>query len=104
MKKDYLKKETEGSIVAGQDQAQCTRNLRNMVYGENVQSICRVCGDADETVSHIISECSKLAQKEYKQVKHDNVAKMLRWQICEKWGFNKAENWYIHKPEKSFRI
>ena len=19
---------------------------------------------------------------------------------CEKWGFNKAEKWYIHKPEK----
>ena len=64
LKKGYLKKETESTIVAAQDQALCTRNLRNAVYGENVESICRVCGAADETVAHIVSECSKLAQKE----------------------------------------
>ena len=34
-----------------------------MVYRENAESICRVCGAADETVGHIVSECSKLAQK-----------------------------------------
>ena len=38
-----------------------------MVYSENVQSICRLCGAADETVAQIVSECSKLAQKEYKK-------------------------------------
>ena len=40
-----------------------------------LQSICRVCA-ADETVAHIVSEYAKLAQKDYKQVRHDNVAKM----------------------------
>ena len=91
LKKGSLKKETESTIAAAQDQALCTRNLRNAVYGENVESICRVCGAADETVAHIVSECSKLAQKEYKQVRHDNVAKTFHWKLCEKWGFNKAE-------------
>ena len=100
MKKGYLKKKNETTIVVAQDQALCTTNLRNAVYGENVESICRVCGAADETVAHIVSECSKLAQKEYKQVRHDNVAKMLHWKLCEKWELNKAEKWYIHKPEK----
>ena len=100
MKKGYLKKETESTIVAAQDQALCTRNLRNAVYGENVESICRVCGAANEIVAHIVSECSKLAQKEYNQVRRDNVAKMLHWNLCEKWGFNKAEKCYIHKLEK----
>ena len=99
MKKGYLKKEMERTIVAAQDQALCSRNFRNMVYGVNVQSICCVCGAADETVAHIISECSKIAQKEYKQVRHDNVAKMLHWKLGEKWGFNKAKKWFIHKPE-----
>ena len=28
-----------------------------------VQSICRVCGAADETVAHIVSECSKLVHR-----------------------------------------
>ena len=77
-----------------------TRNMRNLVFGENVQSICCACGAADETVAHIVSECSKLTQKEYKQVTHGNIAKKLHWKLCEKWGFNKAEKWYIHKPEK----
>ena len=62
--------------MAAQDQALCIRNLKNVVYRENVQSICRVCGAADETVAHIVSEYTKLAQKDYKQVRHDNVAKM----------------------------
>ena len=62
MKKGYLKKETKRTIVAAQDQALYTRNLRNVVYRENVQSISRVCGAADETVVHIVSECSKQVQ------------------------------------------
>ena len=98
--KGYLKKETESTIVAAQDRALCTRNMRNVVYGENVQSICCVCSAVDETVANIVSECSKLAQKEYKQVGHDNTAKILHWKLCEKWGFNKAEKWYMHMPEK----
>ena len=71
-----------------------------MICGENVESICRVCGTPDVTVAHIVSEYSNLAQKECKQVRHDSVAKILHWKLCEKWGFNKAEKWYIHKPDK----
>ena len=40
---------------------------------------CRVWSVADETVAYIVSECSKLAQKEFEQVRHDNDAKMLYW-------------------------
>ena len=81
MKKAYLKKETESIIVAAQDKALYTRNLRNVVSRENVESICRACGAADKRVARIFSECSKLAQKEYKQVRYDNVAKMLQWKL-----------------------
>ena len=100
LKKGYLKKETESTIIAAQDQALCTRNMRKTVYGENVDSPCRVCGSADETVAHIVSECQKLAQKEYKQVRHDNIAKVIQWKLCEKWGFEKSDQWYTHKPDK----
>ena len=50
LKKGYLKKETESTIVAAQDQALCTRNMGKVVYGENIQSICCACGAADEAV------------------------------------------------------
>ena len=29
-------------------------------------SKCTLCGERDETINHIISECSKFAPKEYK--------------------------------------
>ena len=85
IKEGLLKERNWSTIVVPQDQALSTRNLRNVVYGENVQSTCRVCGAADEAVAHIVSECSKLTQKKYKQVRHDKVAKMLHWKLCEKW-------------------
>ena len=39
-------------------------------------SKCRLCGDRDATINHIISECRKLAQKEYK-TRHDWVGKVI---------------------------
>ena len=41
-------------------------------------SKCRLCGERDEMINHIISECSKLAQKEYK-TNHDWVGKVIYW-------------------------
>ena len=46
-------------------------------------SKCRRCKAADETVSHIVSECSKLAQKEYKR-QHDWVGRRIHWEVCRK--------------------
>ena len=53
-------------------------------------SKCRLCGDRDETINHIISECSKLAQKEYK-ARHD-------WEMCRKFQFDHTNKWYMHNP------
>ena len=25
---------------------------------------------------------------------------MVHWKLCEKWGFEKSDQWYTHKPEK----
>ena len=35
-----------------------------------------LCGDRDETINHIKSECNKLAQREYK-TRHDCVGKVI---------------------------
>ena len=90
LKKDYLNKETESTIVAVRDQALYTRNMRNMVYEENAQSVCRVCGVADERVAHIFT---KLEQKEYKQVRRESNVKIKHQKLYERWGFNKVEKW-----------
>ena len=38
-----------------------------------ISPTCRICGLADETISHIVSECTPLAQKDYKNVRHDRL-------------------------------
>ena len=58
--------------------------IRKVVYGEDVSPLCRMCGTEDETMANIVSECPKLAQKEYKNLRHDNVAKVIHWKLCQK--------------------
>ena len=60
--------------------------------------LCRLCKEKGESVSHITSECSKLAQREYKR-RHDGVAKYLHWELCGKHQINRGERWYEHTPE-----
>ena len=42
-----------------------------------------ICDNRDETINHIISKCSKLAQKECKTIP-DWVGRMIHWKLCKK--------------------
>ena len=48
-------------------------------------------------IYHIISECSKLAQREYK-ARHDWVGKVIHWEMCKKFKFDHTNKWYMHNP------
>ena len=43
----------------------------------------------------MISECSKLAQKEYK-TRHDWVGKVIHRELCKKFEFDHMNKWYMH--------
>ena len=58
-------------------------------------SKCMLCGDRDETINHIISECSKFAQKEYK-TRLDWVDKVIHWEMCKKFEFDRTNKWQMH--------
>ena len=51
-----------------------------------------MCGEIGETISHIVSDDSKLAQKEYKR-RHDNVARMVNCKLHEKLNLKNYEKW-----------
>ena len=51
----------------------------------------------DETINRVISECSKLAQKEYK-TRHNWVGKVIHWEMCKKFKFDHANKCYMHNP------
>ena len=59
-----LRSETEALITAGaQDQAIRTNYIKATIDKSQNDSRCRMCRDKNETVSHIVSGCSKFAQK-----------------------------------------
>ena len=73
--KGNFKRETESLLIAAQNNSIRTNHIKARMDKMQQNSRCRLCGDRDETTNHIISECSKLAQKEYK-TRHDWVGKL----------------------------
>ena len=83
--------------MAAQNSAIRTNHIKARIDKTQQNSKCRLCGDRDETINHIISECSKLAQKEYK-ARRDWVGKVIHWGMCKKFKFDHANKWYMHNP------
>ena len=73
--------------MAAQDQALRTNWVTVMIDKRQGSVMCRMCGERDETISHIVSECKKLAQNEYKNWRHDKVTAVIHWHLCHKFGF-----------------
>ena len=97
LRKGNLKRETESSLIAAQDNAIRTNHIKARIDKTQQNSKWRLCGDRDETINHIISECSKLAQKEYK-ARNDWVGKVIHWEMCKKFQFDHRNKWYMHNP------
>ena len=66
LRKGNLKRETKSLLMASQNNALRINHIKARIDKTQQNSKCSLCGDRDETINHIISECSKLAQKEYK--------------------------------------
>ena len=96
LRKGIYKRETESLLIAAQNNAIKTNHIKTRKGKTQQNSKCRLCGDRDETINHIISECSKLAQ-EFK-TRHDWVGKGIRLEMCEKFKFDHTNKWYMHSP------
>ena len=57
-----------------------------------------MCGKADESINHLLSECSKMTKKEYKR-RHDWMEKRIHWEVCRNYGFETKVKWYEHEPQ-----
>ena len=82
LRKGNFKRETESLLIAAQNNAVRTNHIKARIDKMQQNSKCRLCSDKDETITHIISECSKLAQKEYK-TRHDWVGKVIHRKMCK---------------------
>jgi hypothetical protein len=62
LSKGDLKAETEGEIVAAQDQAIQTKYYAPKILNTETDSKCRLCQQFDETIDHTISTCPVLSK------------------------------------------
>lgn len=92
-----LKAETEGFIIAAQDQSLFTRNYQANILKNGADPTCRFCDQFTETIDHLVSGCPVLTPSEYVK-RHDRVGQYLHWGICRHYGIETHPNWYEHKP------
>ena len=95
--------ETEGTMIAIQDQVIATRNYRKYIIKEaNLQDdSCRRCHLSRETIDHVTDGCRLLVGTDYTE-RHNDVAKIVHQELVRKYGLNKeVENipYYRYTPE-----
>ena len=56
-------------------------------------------GEQNETVAHLISEYTTLAQKQYKEWWHDVICRIIHWRVRIDYGLDYADKRYEHRPE-----
>ena len=93
-----LKRETETLIMAAQEQVVRTNLVNPKIDKTQEGSTCSMCGKADERINHLLSECSKMAQKQYKR-RHDWKGRKIHWEVCRKYGLDTTDRWYEHVPQ-----
>ena len=71
-----LKGESEGFILAAQDQIISTRVYKTRILKNGADHNCRLCTEREETVDHITLACPTIFNTEYLQ-RHDRVAKFI---------------------------
>ena len=94
-----LKAETEGFIIAAQDQSLATRYYQHKIIKNGTDPKCRLCHEFDESLEHIISGCPILAKKEYLE-RHDKALTYIHWNICKYYQIQVTSKWYEDKPSK----
>ena len=77
MRQCDLKITSETLICSVQEQAIRTNYVKYQIDKSVDSPSCRMCGETGKTISHIVSECSKLAQREYKE----GMTMLLEWFI-----------------------
>ena len=102
LQKGFLKRETENLIGAAQNQSIRTNLDKGKFAKSQGDSLCRVCRKLDESIDHIVTGCSKLAQKEYRK-RHDNLGKIVHWKLAKKFNFEVLDINGINMRQKVFQ-
>ncbi|XP_022829294.1 uncharacterized protein LOC111358406 [Spodoptera litura] len=85
LKRGELFPETEGFMLAIQDQVIDTKNYRKYIIRDSIlgSDHCRHCHKQPETIQHITGACSSITQTDYKH-RHDQVAAIIHQTLAFK--------------------
>ena len=101
LKKGELFPETEGFMLAIQDQTIDTKNYRKHIIRDlTLQSdLCRHCHSASETIQHITGACRSITQTDYKH-RHDQIAAIVHQYLAYKYKLiSEKTAYYKYKPQ-----
>ena len=93
--------ETEGFMIAIQDQVIYTKNYRKYITKDTTMQndMCRKCHHASETIQHIISSCPLITQTDYKH-RHDQVGKIIHQKLAHQHNLiTTTVPYYKYTPE-----
>ena len=89
LRKGNLMRETESLLIEAKSIK--TNYVKAKIDITQQNSGCKLCANKDEIIRQLISECSKLAQKEFK-TRHDWVDKVIQWELCKNFKFDYENN------------
>ena len=75
--------------MAAQNQSIRTNLVKAKIDKSQGDSLCRVCRKVDESIDHIASGCSKLAQKEYNRT--HKLGKIVDLKLARKCSFEAGD-------------
>lgn len=101
LRRGQLFPETEGFLIAIQDQVIETRNYQKHIMKLSIPTdMCRRCHSSSETIQHITGACKAIAQTDYKH-RHDQVAKIIHQKLAQKYDLltQPIKPYYNYNPE-----
>ena len=97
LKKGNFKRESESLFIATQNNSTRINHIKARIDETQQNSKCRLSGNKDKSINHIISECNKLAHKEYK-TRLDRVGMVIHWELCKESKFDHTNKWCSLNP------
>ena len=90
----------ERIIVAAQDQGLVTNSFKKLV-GMSQNDKCRFCGEAVESVNHLVSGCKILLADGQYTNRHNKICTYIHWKICKEYNIAVNDKSWEHEPQPS---
>ena len=91
--KGRLNSQTEGLILAAQDNCIYTRSFKANCMGNAGDTHSRQCGGGVETVRHNLSQCRTKGFNLYME-RHDRALLVVYYDLCKHYGFEVTPRWW----------